>query len=106
MEYEFSQKQIAETKKYIRRKIFYLILYVDRDTSMDYKGVDVGETFRNVLSLIFGFNDLLGQSPEIVTAMSYLVSACNLYNSEHFSYKRYRKLILDAGSEIAKVKEV
>jgi hypothetical protein len=38
--------------------------------------------------------------------MSLLQAAMNEYNSLKFNFKTYRKLILDAGSEIDKLKEV
>jgi hypothetical protein len=37
--------------------------------------------------------------------MSYLESARQIYNSE-FDFQLYRKLVLDAGAQIMKVKEV
>lgn len=106
MKYEFSQNQIAETKERIRKKIFYLILYVDPETSKDYPNVDVSDAIDNVLNLVSGFNDLMGCPNEVVMAMSYLTTARRLYNSNNYSWMKYRKLILDAGSEIGKIKEV
>ena len=37
--------------------------------------------------------------------MGFLEAALMEYNSECFEFSRYRKLILDAGSEIMKLKE-
>ena len=55
---------------------------------------------------IGGLNELLMCQPELVNVMSLLQAALREYNNPKFSYKRYRKLILDAGSEIMKLKEV
>ena len=54
---------------------------------------------------ISGLNKLLMEQVELVTILSLLQAAKDLYNSDNFKYKMYRKLILDAGSEILKLKE-
>ena len=43
--------------------------------------------------------------PEIVTTMSLLQAAKKEFNKDRFNFRIYRKLILDAGSEIEKLKE-
>ena len=50
-------------------------------------------------------NDLLMNQPEIVTTMSLLQAALTEFNKENFDFHVYRKLILDAGAEIYKLKE-
>ena len=52
-----------------------------------------------------GLNGILLEPPELVKTMSYLESAMQIYNGD-FDFMRYRKLILDAGAEIMKIKEV
>ena len=109
MEYkygEFSQNQIARTKKRMRKKIFFLLLYVDPVTSKEYESVDVDKAFENVLSFIAGMNELLHNPQEIVSVMSYLEAARMEYQSNNFNWQRYRKLILDAGNLVLEIKEV
>lgn len=103
---EFTENQIAQTKKSLRASIFYLLLYVDKDTRDEYPDVNVPQSIKGLLMKIGGLNELLMCQPELVTVMSLLQAALREYNNPKFSYKKYRKLILDAGSEIMKLKEV
>jgi hypothetical protein len=103
---EFTQNQIAETKKSLRGSIFFLLLCVDKRTSHEYEEVDVNKSFKGLLLKLGGLNQLLMNQPELVTVMSLLQAAMSEYNSSEFNYKTYRKLILDAGSEVDKLKEV
>lgn len=102
---EFTQSQIAETKKSLRGSIFFLLLCVDRRTAQDYENIDVNKCFEGLLLKLGGLNDLLMNQPEIVTTMSLLQAAKREYNKDRLNFYRYRKLILDAGSEIEKLKE-
>ncbi len=103
---EFTQNQIAQTKKSLRGSIFFLLLCVDCKTSHEYKDVDVNKCFKGLLLKIGGMNQLLMNQPELVTVMSLLQAAMNEYNDPEFDFKTYRKLILDAGAEVDKLKEV
>lgn len=102
---EFEQNQIAQTKKSLRGSIFFLLLCVDKETAHEYKDVDVNKCFEGLLLKIGGLNQLLMNQPELVTVMSLLQSAMNEYNKSEFDFKTYRKLILDAGAEVKKLKE-
>lgn len=102
----FTQKQIAETKKSLRGSIFFLLLCVDNKTSHEYEDVDVNKSFDGLLLRMGGLNELLMNQTELVTAMSLLQAALIEYNNPEFRFKTYRKLILDAGAEIDKLKEV
>lgn len=104
---EFTKQQIAQTKKSLRGSIFFLLLCVDPNTSFEYKDVDVNKTFEGLLLKLDGMNDLFMNPPEIVTIMSLLQSAKKEFNKnkEDFNFRIYRKLILDAGSEVEKIKE-
>lgn len=102
---EFTQSQIAQVKKSLRSSIFFLLLYVDPKTSSEYENIDVNKSFEGLLLKLGGMNDLLMNQPEIVTTMSLLQSAKKEFNKNTFNFKIYRKLILDAGSEIEKLKE-
>ena len=100
---EFSYSQIMQTKKNLRSSIFFLLLCVDSKTSYQYKDIDVNKCFEGLLLKINGLNKLLYEPPEIVTTMCLLQSAMEEYNNPEFNFKLYRKLILDAGSEINKI---
>lgn len=102
---EFSENQIAQTKKSLRGSIFFLLLCVDPKTSWEYKDVDVNQCFNGLLLKIGGLNELLLKQPEVVTTMSLLQAALMEYNSPDFNFVIYRKLILDAGAEIDKLRE-
>lgn len=102
---EFTQNQIAQTKKSLRGSIFFLLLCVDKRTASEHEDIDVGKCFQNLLYRLGGLNDLLMNQVEIVTTMSLLQAAYKELNEEHFNFYKYRKLILDAGSEIEKLRE-
>jgi len=102
---EFTQNQIAKTKKSLRNSIFFLLLCVDPKTASEYENVDVDKCFKNLLYRLGGLNDLLLNQVEIVTTMSLLQAASKEYNDGQFDFQKYRKLILDAGSEINKLRE-
>lgn len=103
---EFTQNQITQTKKSLRGSIFFLLLCVDRKTSSEYKEVDVNKCFNGLLLKLGGLNQLLMYPPELVTVMSLLQAALMEYNNPEFNFHTYRKLILDAGAEVEKLKEV
>lgn len=103
---EFTQNQIAQTKKSLRGSIFFLLLCVDNKTSHEYKEVDVNKCFKGLLLKLGGLNEILMNQPELVMVMSLLQAAMNEYNNPEFEFKTYRKLILDAGAEVEKLKEV
>ncbi len=102
---EFQEHQIAEAKQIMRKQIFFLLLIVDPDTAGQYD-VSVYDAFDNVLRTFGGLNDLLGFPAELVMVMSLLNAAFLEYKSCTFRFKVYRKLILDAGNEVLKIKEV
>ena len=103
---EFSEQQIIKTKKKLRRSIYFLLLCVDPNTSNDYSNIDVNKAFDCLLYKLDRFNTLLFFPQEIVEVMCLLKAAQNLYNSQHFQYEVYRKLVLDAGAEVLKIREV
>ena len=103
---EFPPRQVSEYKEKMRKQIFFLLLIVDPNTKDEYRDVDVEEVFDNVLRTFGGFNELLGCPMQMVTVMSMLSAARMELHREDFSFGVYRKLILDAGSEVLKIKEV
>ena len=103
---KFSPEQMHEMKAGLRKRIFFLLLLVDKKTADKYEGVDVEKTFESALTEFGGLNELLGYPAEMVSVLS-LVNAARLeYESSDFNWQRYRKLILDAGSGVDKIKEV
>lgn len=103
---EFSDNQIKNTKEYMRRRIFFLLLIVDPKTKDEYKNVNVCDAFDCELRKLAGLNSILFEPPEIVRIISLLEAALIEYSSENFNWHKYRKLILDAGNEVLKIKEV
>lgn len=103
---DFSHNQIHETKQSIRKSIFFLLLIVDPKTKNEYENVDVIAAFGNLLHKLGGMNSILLEPPEMVSVISLLEAALIEYSSPEFEWQTYRKLILDAGSEVLKVKEV
>lgn len=101
----YSPTQIHSTKLSLQKSIFFLLLYVDPKTKGEYPNTDVIEAFRNLQYKLAGLNSILLEPPELVNTMALLESAMLEYTSERFDWAQYRKLILDAGSEIMKVKE-
>lgn len=102
---EFSIDQVKSMKEGLRKRIFFLILLVDKKTADNYKGVDVVRTFESFLTEFGSLNELLGYPAEMVSILS-LVNAAKLeYESSDFNWQRYRKYLLDAGCQAGKIKE-
>ena len=102
---EFKEGQVKEAKHKIRKLIFFLLLYVDPETSESFN-VNIEQAFQHVQTVIAGLNALLFYPREVVLASSLIEAALIEYKRPDFSFKRYRKLILDAGREIECIKEV
>lgn len=102
----FQDNQISETKHYLRKKIFSLICFVDPEIETDYSHVNIEQAFNDLQNRCSGLNELLFYPPELVQAMSLLEKALMLYKSDKYSFDEYKKLVLDAGREIARIKEV
>lgn len=104
---EFTTNQIVQTKKNLRSSIFFLLLCVDPKTTHEYdeENIDVNKCFNGLLRKIGGLNHVLMCQPELVTILSLLQAAWIEYNNPKFDFQIYRKLILDAGSEVSKLKE-
>ena len=107
MEYKYgsySDSQLSATKQYIRKQIFYLLLYVDPKTSIEYPNVNVMKAFTGLQYKLGGLNSLLFEPPALVTVMSLLEAAMlELQSADNFNFNKYRKLVLDAGNEVLKI---
>jgi len=102
---DFAANQIVQTKKRMRNQIFFLLLVVDPATAADYD-IDINEAFINVLTTWGSLNELLNYPDEFCEVMALLNAAYLEWKSPTFSWSHYRKLILDAGNSVRKIKEV
>lgn len=103
---QFEEQQIDKVKKYMQKQIYFLLLYVDDATKEKYKNVNIEDAFNNILTWFGGLNDILLRPAELVRVMALLEAALLEYQSAEFNFGKYRKLILDAGSEVMKITEV
>lgn len=101
----YSSDQIKAVKGSIRKSIYFLLLYVDPQTKNEYPNINVVDAFRSLQYRLNGLNSILQEPLELVQTMSLLESALIEFQSEYFDYHKYRKLILDAGAEIMRMKE-
>lgn len=100
---KFTTEQIESEKKLLQKKIFYLLLIVDPKTTEQYPNVDVEAAFDDMFSDLDGLNEIFSYPIEMVNIAKKLAKALKEYKSSDFEYKRYRKLVLDAGSEVTKI---
>lgn len=102
----FSAEQIDEAKVYMRKQIYFLLLYVDPKLHEEYKDVDVNKAFDSILTWFSGLNVALNYPKALVRVISLLEAARTEYGRKGFSFEKYRKLVLDAGNEVLKIEEV
>ena len=102
----FTRNQIADAKAKMRKKIFFLLLIVDPETADNYESVDVNAAFESMLDTLGGLNGLLNYPQEFVEVMALIYAAYLEYQKPQLNYPHYRKLILDAGNTVKKIKEV
>lgn len=103
---EFADKQIDEIKEILRHRIFFLLLVAEdeaKNNKVEYPHIDLIKANTSLLWRISGLNELLGNPIELVTVLSLLEEAKNTIKDDNFNFKKYRKLILDAGEEIMKI---
>ena len=103
MTIKFTKEQIENEKKLLQKKIFYLLLIVDPDTADQYPNVSVEDAFEDLFSDLDGLNEVLSYPVEMVNIAKKLAKALKVFQSDDFQYKKYRKLVLDAGSEVLKI---
>ena len=90
----------------MRKQIFFLLLIADPVNAEEYDNVDVNEAIESVLAEFGGLNDLLNYPQELVEVMALINAARIEYDKFNSNWKTYRKLILDAGNKVLKIKEV
>ena len=101
----YSSTQLESIKSSIRKSIFFLLLYVDPNTKDEYPDIDVPGAFRSLQYRLNGLNSILLESPELMETMSLLEAALEEYSRKEFDWKTYRKLVLDAGAQVMRLKE-
>lgn len=99
----FNDEQMENYKVKLHKDLFWLLLYKDPKTKNEYLSVDFNKYFDGLMRRIDGLNELLFYPTEIVTIMSLLEAALIETKKIDFSYKDYRKLILDAHALIDKI---
>ncbi len=100
---KFTCEQIETEKRLLQKKVFYLLLIVDPATTEQYPDVDVEAAFEDIFSDLDGLNEIFGYPIEMVNIAKKLAKALKEFRSPDFEYRRYRKFILDAGSEVLKI---
>lgn len=104
---KFTENQIAEVKRLLQKKIFFLLLIVDPQTKENYESVNVEEAFDEILRMLSGFNSLLNYPAEVVDISCKLKAALQEYSKGMvYDFTAYRRLILSAGKEVERIKEV
>lgn len=101
---EFKNAQVDYYQEKLRKKIFWLILYTDSKTKDDFKDIDVVKYHENLLSEISSYNELLYFPKDFVEVINSLELALHILKSNKFSFNKYRKLVLDAGAMLERMK--
>lgn len=103
----FSDKQMKSTENYMHNNIHKLLLYKDQliEDKIFTSDEEFKEYFENVLFKFGGLNTLLGCPDEMVILISTLQAAYDLVDSPKYTYKLFRKAILDSHGYIKKICE-
>lgn len=101
---EFKQEQTGYYQNKLRKKIFWLVLYTDKNTKDDFENIDVVKYHENLLFEISNYNALLFYPNDFVEIINTLEQALNILKSDEFDFKRYKKLVFDAGALIQRLK--
>ena len=101
----FTDKQICEIARSMHGDIHKLLLYKDKnikDKIFD-SDSDFLIFFENLLYRFGGLNELLGEPIQIINLMSSLQAAYSCVQKDNYSYKLFRRLILDSHSYIKEI---
>ena len=94
----FTDKQINEAVRAMHNDIHKLLLY--KDNRIEEKIFEDDEAFliffENVMFKLGGTKTLFNDNGIMVTLMSELQAALDNAKSDHFSYKKFRRAILDS----------
>lgn len=100
---ELSDKQIKDTFHSLHSNVFWLMLYKDPKTEIQYQHVNSEKSITNLIVRLYGLNSLLLEPIEMVNLLSILEAAKIELLSESYTWKQYRKLLLDAHASIDKL---
>ena len=103
--WKFDDLQIENYKKILHKELFWLLLYKDPKTCVEYQYVDYDKYYDGLMKQLCGLNELLLHPVQIIKLMSLLEAAHMETQEEEFDYQSYRKLILDAHSIVDKLTE-
>lgn len=103
---KLKSQQVKDIKETMRKQIFFLLLLADPATKGQYPDVDIQRAFDNLMYKINGFNSLLSYPCEIMDVLIILQEAREELNKPELDFETYRKLVLDAGASVQKIKEV
>lgn len=95
---EFKQEQTEYYQNKLRKKIFWLVLYTDKNTKDAFENIDVIKYHENLLFEISNYNTLLFYPKDFVEIINILQSALTILKSNNFDFKKYKKLVFDAGA--------
>ena len=101
---EFKQEQTEYYHQKLRKKIFWLVLYTDKNTKDDFENIDVIKYHENLLFEISNYNKLLLYPKDFVEIINTLESALTILKSDDFDFVKYKKLIFDAGALMQRLK--
>ena len=88
---KFKKSQIDYYKQKLRKKIFWLVLYTDKNTKDDFNDIDVVKYHQNLLF-------------EISSCNNSLECALSILESDEFDFCKYKKLVFDAGAMLQRMK--
>lgn len=95
---ECTEHQLDFYKRKLQKKIFWLIIYTDLNTCEPYKDFDVLRFHKNLIEEFSSFNSIFDFPDDFLEVVNCLNEALIILESEHFDFKKYRKLVLDAGA--------
>lgn len=101
---KFKISQIDYYKQKLRKKIFWLVLYTDKNTKEDFKNIDVVKYHKNLLFEISNCNKLLLYPKDFVEIINSLECALSVLQSDNFNFNQYKKLVFDAGALLQRMK--
>lgn len=96
-------KLITISRNY-EKKIFWLVLYTDKNTKEDFENIDVVKYHKNLLFEISNCNKLLLYPKDFVEIINSLECALSVLQSEEFDFNKYKKLVFDAGALLQRMK--
>lgn len=95
---ECTEHQLEFYKRKLQKKIFWLIIYTDPKTCEPYKDFNVLRFHRNLIEEFSSFNSMFDFPDDFLEIVNCLNEALIVLESKNFDFKKYRKLVLDAGA--------